>query len=245
MEIAAQRGRDAERAEEPVAHARARHELGAPASCSGVKPRRSKTSSESEHRVQPLPVEIVGIGEVALRKEGDALGDAHQPRGVAIGQRLHSAASTKAKMATLAPMPSASVRMAVAVNPGVWRSWRIAKRRSCSRCSRNGRCCARGRPAFVDSTPPSFRRARAARRLRRHARAEVVVDVHLEVAVELVGELALAARRCGDEAGQSRAITARRPPHDGSSDARNRARIGGRLLPVARLLSPAACGPRA
>ena len=40
----------------------------------------------------------------------------------------------KLKIAVVAPMPSASVRIVVRAKPGLLRNWRIAKRRSCSRC---------------------------------------------------------------------------------------------------------------
>src|SRR6185503_3210789 len=41
-----------------------------------------------EGRVHPLPVEVVRIGEVALRKKIDRLEDSQKARRVAIGERL-------------------------------------------------------------------------------------------------------------------------------------------------------------
>src|ERR1700753_1736699 len=55
--------------------------------------------------------------------------------GSAKGSGLIRAASTKAKIATLAPIPSASTRIAVAENPGFFTSTRRAKRRSCQKRS--------------------------------------------------------------------------------------------------------------
>ena len=51
------------------------------------------------------------------------------------GKGAMSAASAKAKMATLMPMPSARMKIAVIAKPGLWRNWRMAKRRSCATVS--------------------------------------------------------------------------------------------------------------
>jgi hypothetical protein len=51
--------------------------------------------------------------------------------GLATGRLFIMTAFTKVKIAALAPIPKARVSTAVAVNPGVFRSWRRAKRISC------------------------------------------------------------------------------------------------------------------
>src|SRR5437763_647894 len=71
--------------------------------------------------------------------------------------RLHLEQRTmRLKSAVLAPMPSASEKMATAVKPGLLRSVRIAYRKSCPSCSTHtpGRC-ARA-ISFACSTPPNF-----------------------------------------------------------------------------------------
>ena len=55
-----------------------------------------------------------------------------QSGGSATGRFFIKTAFSRVKIAAFAPIPSASMRMAVAVNPGVLRSCRIAKRTSCS-----------------------------------------------------------------------------------------------------------------
>ena len=87
------------------------------------------------------------------------LGDVGEAGRVGVGERLMRAASTKAKIAMLAPMPSESMRIAVMVKPGLRRSWRREKRMSCRRVSRKGIVRPSRWACLVCSTPPSFRRA--------------------------------------------------------------------------------------
>ncbi len=54
------------------------------------------------------------------------------------GSGFKSTPLTIEKMAVLAPMPSARVNIAIAVNPGLLRSMRTPKRRSCPRVSIQG-----------------------------------------------------------------------------------------------------------
>src|SRR5438445_13877256 len=51
--------------------------------------------------------------------------------GSATGREERRTACTKVKIAVLAPMPSATVRTTVAVNPGNFTNWRRANLRSC------------------------------------------------------------------------------------------------------------------
>ena len=124
------------------------------------------------------------------------------------------AASTNAKSAPLAPIPRASTPTAVAANVGLRDSWRAAKRRSCRKCSTNGRPARSRQASFVASTPPSFSDGLAPRLVQGQPRADVVVDVHLQVALDLRGQLALSpsARPAAGEPRQHRP----QRPHDRS-----------------------------
>ena len=55
--------------------------------------------------------------------------------GCAYGSGRINAASTNAKIATLAPIPSASISIAVTANPGARPICRIANRKSCATVS--------------------------------------------------------------------------------------------------------------
>ncbi len=86
-EVAAERRHDAQRSKKPVAHARTPDELrarGRPqqVTASGVDIHRA------EHGVEPLPVEIVGIGKVGARNLLRALSHLDEPVGIRVGQGL-------------------------------------------------------------------------------------------------------------------------------------------------------------
>ena len=87
MEVASEHRRDAEGAEEAIAHPGPGRGLGARL---GAQPeaRLAEHLERAQDLVELLPVEVVGIGKVALRKQRDGLEDAHQPGGIPIGQRL-------------------------------------------------------------------------------------------------------------------------------------------------------------
>lgn len=85
--VAAKRGSDAESAEEASGYARAL--------CGLRTARRVQDETgvaisveRSENGVELLPVDVVEIGKIAERKEGNAFEDAHQPRGILIGERF-------------------------------------------------------------------------------------------------------------------------------------------------------------
>src|SRR5713226_314141 len=67
--------------------------------------------------------------------------------------------STTLNTAEVAPMPTASVRMATTAKPGFLASMRRAKRKSCSNVSIKGRPRCSRYASFVCSTPPNSRRA--------------------------------------------------------------------------------------
>src|SRR5436190_4052867 len=69
------------------------------------------------------------------------------------GSLFSTTASSKLKMAVLAPMPSASVSTATVVKPGFFSNWRKANLRSfiTQRLHRiDSRCSPRGQPASAD-----------------------------------------------------------------------------------------------
>jgi hypothetical protein len=125
------------------------------------------------------------------------------------------------KIAEFAPVPSAIVTIAVAVNPGWARSIRAAQRRSWNNESSDG---SRRRSRYrsrVCATPPSLTSV-ATRRVRRHPRAQIFVDMKVKMALDLGGEIVAAGTYRLSQPEEPRA----QAPHDGSSfGRRNRARI--------------------
>jgi hypothetical protein len=94
-----------------------------------------------------------------------ALGPETQARrrncsGFFTGMGFQSAASIKAKMAVLAPIPSASDRIATIVNTGDCRSMRKAYLRSARKSSSRRKPTASRHSSFLASTAPNSTRAR-------------------------------------------------------------------------------------
>ncbi len=139
------------------------------------------------------------------------------------GNGANSTPLTTLKMALLAPMPSASVRDA-------GRGERRVAAHAAQRVARvlNHRLETRQAAAIAmrlaDARDAAqFREGAAARLGGRHAGAEVVVDVQLQVAVELGVELALGAG-AAEDAGEANQPGAGES-HDGSSPVRKRVMI--------------------
>ena len=86
VEVPAEDRGDAERPEETIADARARHELG-PGRRSDHVAAAVMDVERAEDRVQPLPVEVVGVGQIGARNLRRALRDVGQPAPVAVWQR--------------------------------------------------------------------------------------------------------------------------------------------------------------
>jgi hypothetical protein len=120
-EVATENRNDAKRAKEAIAYGRARYIF-----CAGSRIERQAIGSidieRSEHAIEPLPVDIVRVGEMVSVADWNTFEKSDQSRGVAIGNGFIKAASTKAKIAALAAILSAKTETAVKVKPRFLRS---------------------------------------------------------------------------------------------------------------------------
>ncbi len=122
----------------------------------------SKTGYEKDVLTRPpVVVRCQFPDDEFIRARGP---DAHENSWSRSGSRtdvgFHSAASMRLKMALLAPMPSASDRMATAVKTGECRSCRTAYRLSATSSSNMRSPSASRHSSFRDSRPPNSARAR-------------------------------------------------------------------------------------
>ncbi len=134
---------------------------------------------------------LAGATEVREPPSSSQIETSRSGSGYGSGRR--STASTSAKSAVVAPMPSASVRVAASVKPGACRSRRAASDRSRHSASARGNPTAARTSSRTRSGDPRRSRASraasvpvgavAARGLRAHL--EVEAQLLLEVAVEL------------------------------------------------------------
>ena len=113
------------------------------------------------------------------------------------GSGSSSTPLTTLKIAVLAPMPNASVRMATIAKPGARTTLRTAQRTSWT--TRSNVCPDHMSPVTSRTvvTSPNSRRAVARRLLRRFAARDALANRHLEMranlVVEIVGALVVAA----------------------------------------------------
>ena len=223
-EIAAERGRDAQRAKEAGADAPAGQELGAR--------RRAEQVALSRHHVErgqdagePFPVEIVGVRQGrAPGGHPRALQHAHQRPGVAIRKRLEKGRVHEGEDRGAGGRAQGHHQDGGGGEGAVFRelSGREAKVLERLLHHRKAGLLAPGLLGGLDATELEHRLA--ARLLGGEAGAQVVVHVHLEVAFDLLGQLALAPRAPPGAAqpGQPRP---QRPHARSPAGARKRARI--------------------
>ncbi len=113
--------------------------------------------------------------------------------GFKYGSGLISAASTNAKIATLAPIPSASIKIAMQVNAGILPQLSQGKMQVLRQILDPW-----DRPALPHRLPARLSRAQLhqslpARLGRIHPRAHIVIGLHLNVALKFLRQLALVA----------------------------------------------------
>ena len=201
LEIPAEDGRDSKRPKEPVAHARA-PDGPSPGVGAEAEPVLVVDLERVEGRVHLLPVEVVGIGEVALRKESDRLEDSHEPRRVAIRERLqerrvHESEEGDAGAGAERDREDGGGGEARVLAQLADRVAAVLKEML------DGREGASLAPSFLRGLDPAqLQEGVATCHFRGHARADVVVHVHRQVALELGRELAVAPV-VGKEAGQT------------------------------------------
>src|SRR5690348_2779306 len=92
-------------------------------------------------------------------------------------------------MATFAPMAKPSTRIDMIAKPRLRRRLLIAKRASCAKESSHGRPRRARMDSLVWSRPPILMRAWRRGLLGRHAGAEIVFDVELEMRFEFGSEI--------------------------------------------------------
>ena len=150
-----------------------------------------KLAGESEKVFMPAKVVCGGVCQSFMMRSASGNGSGRS-----------TTASTTVKMAELTPMPRPRMRMPASANPGL----RVSVRSAVAQIARE-RLEHREAAAIAIrllralETPQRDHRA-AAGFVRGHPGAQVVVDVQLQMAVELRGELVLGAPP-GERAGQS------------------------------------------